>query len=172
MQKLLLRCKGPKDLDGKIDLLSKRKHLRIPRSIVSTATTLNTSPFICGFQDKVTSWMSSLINQQDGCLQWLPGRRRKVESNQEQLAQSVAHRAAMRTQNDQVQYLRALLAHRDAQFEHVCSERDTHFVQEEEEEVLAHMRLLSCEAKDWKSSGKRSGTSTMSRIRRSWSSRC
>ena len=29
-------------------------------------------------------------------------------------------------------------------------ERDNHFVQEEEE-VLAHMRLLSSEAKDWKS---------------------
>ena len=45
--------------------------------------------------------------------------------------------------------LRAQLAHRDAQLEQVRAERDNHFVQEEE--VLAHMRLLSSEAKDWKS---------------------
>ena len=50
---------------------------------------------------------------------------------------------------DQVSYLRAQLAHRDAQLEQVRAERDNHFVQEEE--VLAHMRLLSSEAKDWKS---------------------
>ena len=37
----------------------------------------------------------------------------------------------------------------DAQLEQVRAERDNHFVQEEE--VLAHMRLLSSEAKDWKS---------------------
>ena len=55
----------------------------------------------------------------------------------------------MPSQNIQVQCLRAQLAHRDAQLEHVRSERDTHFVQEEE--LLAHMRLLSSEGKDWKS---------------------
>ena len=49
----------------------------------------------------------------------------------------------------QVAYLRAQLALRDAQIEQVKAERDNHFVQEEE--VLAHMRLLSSEAKDWKS---------------------
>ena len=27
------------------------------------------SPFIRGFQDNMTSWMSSLINQEDVCLQ-------------------------------------------------------------------------------------------------------
>ena len=51
---------------------------------------------------------------------------------------------------DQVSCLRAQLAHRDAQLEQVRAERDNQFVQEEEE-VLAHMRLLSSEAKDWKS---------------------
>ena len=51
---------------------------------------------------------------------------------------------------DQVSYLRAQLAHRDAQLEQVRAERDNQFVQEEEE-VLTHMRLLSSEAKDWKS---------------------
>ena len=56
---------------------------------------------------------------------------------QEQLAQTVARSAAMPSQNnDQTQYLRAQLAHRDAQLEHVRSERDTHFAQEEE--LLAH----------------------------------
>ena len=55
----------------------------------------------------------------------------------------------MPSMTDQVAYLRAQLAHRDAQLEQVRSERDNHFVQEEE--VLAHMRLLSSEAKDWKS---------------------
>ena len=50
---------------------------------------------------------------------------------------------------DQVAYLRAQLAHRDAQLEQVRAERDNHFVQEEE--VLAHLLLLSSEAKDWKS---------------------
>ena len=50
---------------------------------------------------------------------------------------------------DQVQYLHAQLAHRDAQLEDLRSEQDAHFVQEEE--LLAHMRLLSSEAKDWKS---------------------
>ena len=55
----------------------------------------------------------------------------------------------MPSPNDQVSYLRAQLAHREAQQEQVPAERDNHFIQEEE--VLAHMRLLSSEAKDWKS---------------------
>ena len=43
----------------------------------------------------------------------------------------------------------AQLAHREAQIEQVRAERDNHFIQEEK--VLAHVRLLSSEAKDWKS---------------------
>ena len=50
---------------------------------------------------------------------------------------------------DQVAYLRAQLTHRDAQLEQVRADQDNHFVQEEK--VLTHMRLLSSEAKDWKS---------------------
>ena len=69
---------------------------------------------------------------------------------QEQLAQTVAQYAAMPLQHDQASYLRAQLGHREAQLEQVRAERDNHFIQEEEE-VLAHMRLLSSEAKDWKS---------------------
>ena len=71
---------------------------------------------------------------------------------QKQLAQNVAQRAMMPSTSDQVSYLRAQSAHREAQLEQVRAERDNHFVQEEEEEeVLAHMRLLSRETKDWKS---------------------
>ena len=70
-------------------------------------------------------------------------------AHQEHLAQQVAQRSMMPSMTDQVAYLRAQLAHRDAQLEQVRAERDNHFVQEEE--VLAHMRLLSSEAKDWKS---------------------
>ena len=55
----------------------------------------------------------------------------------------------MPSTSDQVSYLRARLAHREAQLEQVCAKRDNHFVKEEE--VLAHTHLLSSEAKDWKS---------------------
>ena len=65
------------------------------------------------------------------------------------MAHTVAQRAAMPSPSDQVSYLRAQLAHREAQLEQVRAERDNHFVQEEE--ILAHLRLLSSEAKDWKS---------------------
>ena len=71
-------------------------------------------------------------------------------AQQEQLAQNVAQRAMMPSTTDQVSYLRAQLAHRDAQLEQVRAERYNHFVQKEEE-ILAHMRLLSSEARDWKS---------------------
>ena len=37
----------------------------LPRSL---SPRISMSPFIRGFQDNMTSWMSSLINQQDGCL--------------------------------------------------------------------------------------------------------
>ena len=69
---------------------------------------------------------------------------------QEHLAQTIARCAAMPSQQNQVQYLRAQLAHREAQLAQVCAERDKTFIEEEEEEVLAHVRLGS-EAKDWKS---------------------
>ena len=94
--------------------------------------------------------MSSLINVQDGCLQMVAQRASMGRAHQEHLAQQVAQRSMMPSMTDQVAYLRAQLAHRDAQLEQVRAERDNHFVQEEK--VLAHMRLLSSEAKDWKSS--------------------
>ena len=98
----------------------------MPRSLVSPLQTLNMSPFIRDFQDNVTNWMSSLINQQDGCLRMVAQQATQGRLRQEQLAQTVAHSATMPSQKDQVRYLRAQLALRDAQLEHVCSERDTH----------------------------------------------
>ena len=106
-------------------------------------------PAIRGVQDHMSNWMSSLIQAQDGCLQMVAHRASMGRVQQEQLAQHVAQRSMMPSTTDQVSYLRAQLAHRDAQLEQVRAERDNHFVQEEE--VLAHMRLLSSEAKDWKS---------------------
>ena len=78
------------------------------------------SPFIRGFQDNMTIWMSTLINQQDGCLRMVAQQATQGRLRQEQPAQTIAHSAAMPSQtNDQVRYLRAQLAHRDAQPEHV-----------------------------------------------------
>ena len=106
----------------------------IPRNIVSNVQGFDVFPVIRGIQDHMSYWMSSLIQKKDGCLQMVAQRLRW---------------AAMPSPNDQVSYLRAQLADREAQLEQVRAERDNHFVQEEE--VLAHMQLLSSEAKDWKS---------------------
>ena len=108
-------------------------------------------PAIRGVQDHMSNWMSSLIQAQDGCLQTVAQSVTMGKVQQEQLAQTVAQRAALPSPSDQVSYLRAQLARREAQLEQVRAERDNHFVQEEEEEVLAHMGLLSSEAKDRKS---------------------
>ena len=84
--------------------------------------------------------MSSLIQAQDGCLQMVAHRASMGRIPQEQLAQHVAQRSMMPSTTDQVSYLRAQLAHRDAQLEQVRAERENHFVQEEEEEeILAHI---------------------------------
>ena len=121
----------------------------IPSSIVSNVHAFNMSPFIRGFQDNMSNWMNSLIQHQDGCLQMVAQRAHQSRQIHEQLAHTVAQRATMPSQHDQVSYLGAQLAHREAQLEQVRAERDNHFIQEEE--VLAHVRLLSSEAKDWKS---------------------
>ena len=107
-------------------------------------------PAIRGVQDHMSNWMNNLVQAQDGCLQTVAHRAFMGRIQQEQVAHNVAQRAMMPSTTDQVSYLRAQQAHRDAQLEQVCAERDNHFIQEEEE-VLAHMRLLSSEAKDWKS---------------------
>ena len=97
----------------------------------------------------MSTWMSSLINAQDGCLQAVAQRASMGRSQQEHLAHQVALRSTMPSNRDEVAWLRAQLALRDAQIEQVKAQRDGHFVQEEE--LLAHMRLLSSEAKDWQS---------------------
>ena len=42
----------------------------IPRSIVSSVQGFDVFPIICGFQDNMSNWMSSLI-QQMGAFKWL-----------------------------------------------------------------------------------------------------
>ena len=88
----------------------------VPKSL---SPTLNMSPFIRGFQENMTSWMSSLINQQDGCLRMVAQQATQGRLHQEQLAQTVAHSATMPSQNDQVQYFCAQFAHQTTQLEHV-----------------------------------------------------
>ena len=106
-------------------------------------------PTIRGVHEHMFTWMSSLINAQDGCLQAVAQRASMGRTHQEHLAQQVELRSTMPSTSNEVAWLRAQLALRDAQIEQVKAQRDGHFVQEEE--VLAHMRLLSSEAKDWRS---------------------
>ena len=65
----------------------------ILKSIIASGTPLNMSHFIHGFQDNTTSWMNSLINQQDGCMHMVAHRASFGRLRQEQLAQTVAMRA-------------------------------------------------------------------------------
>ena len=41
----------------------------IPRSLASNVQPFDMFPVIRGFQDNMSNWVSSLIQQQDGCLQ-------------------------------------------------------------------------------------------------------
>ena len=123
--------------------------LQAPMSMVPRIQGIDLMPTIRGVHEHMSTWMSSLINAQDGCLQAVAHRASMGRSQQEQLAHQVALRSTMPSTTNQVAYLRAQLALRDAQIEQVKAERDNHFVQEEK--VLTHMRLLSSEAKDWKS---------------------
>ena len=121
----------------------------IPGSKVPRLQGIDIVPAIRRVHDHMSTWMSSLIHAQDGCLQMVAPRVSMGKVHQEHLAQQVAQHSMMPSMNDQFAYLRAQLAHRGAQLEQVRAERDNHFVQENE--VLTHMRLLSSEAKDWKS---------------------
>ena len=123
--------------------------LQAPMSMVPRIQGIDFMPTIRGVHEHMSTWMSSLISAQDGCLQAVAHRASMGRSQQEHLAHQAALRSTMPSTTNQVAYLRAQLALRDAQIEQVKAERDNHFVQEEE--VLAHMRLLSSEAKDWKS---------------------
>ena len=81
----------------------------------------------------MSNWMSSLIQAQDGCLQMVAHRVSIGRVQQKQLAQQVAQGSMMPSTTDQVSYLRAQLAHRDARLEQVRAEQDNHFVQKKEE---------------------------------------
>ena len=135
--------------DKKTDLLNVPSTPSMPASITPRFQGLDIVPAIRGVHEHMSTWMSSLINVQDGCLQMVAQRASMGRAHQEHLAQQVAQCSMMPSMTDQVAYLRAQLAHREAQLEEVRAERDNHFVPQEE--VLAHMRLLSSEAKDWKS---------------------
>ena len=132
----------------------RREDQLIPRlqstmSIVPHVHCIDLMPTIRGVHEHMSTWMSSLINAQDGCLQAVAQRASMGRTHQEHLAQQVAMRSTMPSTSNEVAWLHAQLALRDAQIEQVKAQRDNHFVQEAE--VVAHMRLLSSEAKDWKS---------------------
>ena len=132
----------------------RREDQLVPRlqptmSMVPHIHGIDLMPTIRGVHEHMSTWMSSLINAQDGCLQAVAQRASMGRTHQEHLAQQVALRSTMPSTSNEVAWLRAQLALRDAQIEQVKAQRDSHFVQEEE--VLAHMRLLSSEAKDWRS---------------------
>ena len=76
-------------------------------------------PAIRGVHEHMSTWMSSIINAQDGCLQMVAQRASMGRTQQEHLAQQVAQRSMMSSIADQVSYLRAQLAHRNAQLEQV-----------------------------------------------------
>ena len=112
----------------KTDSSKSRGPSSTPRSIVSSVQGFDVFPAIRGVQGHMSNWMSSLIQAQDGCLQTVAQRATMGRVQQEQLAQNVAQCTMMPSTSDQVSYLRAQLAHREAQLEQVRAERDNHFV--------------------------------------------
>ena len=65
-------------------------------------------PAIRGVHEHMSTWMSSLINAQDGCLQMVAQRASMGRTQQEHLAQQVAQRSMMpsiKYHTDQVSYL-------------------------------------------------------------------
>ena len=108
------------------DQLAQRLHSQsIPTSMVPRIQGIDLMPTIRGVHEHMSTWMSSLINAQDGCLQMVAHRASMGRSQQEHLAQQVALRSTMPSTNNQVAYLRAQLALRDAQIEQVKAERET-----------------------------------------------
>ena len=123
----------------------RREDQLVPRlqpsmSMVPHVQGIDLMPAIRGVHEHMSTWMSSLINAQDGCLQAVAQRASMGRTHQEHLAQQVALRSTMPSTSNEVAWLRAQLTLRDAQIEQVKAQRDGHFVQEEE--LLAHMRLL------------------------------
>ena len=80
--------------------------------------TMSIAPHVHGIDlMPMSTWMSSLINAQDGCLQAVAQRTSMGRTQQEHLAQQVALRSTMPSTSNEVAWLRAQLALRDAQIE-------------------------------------------------------
>ena len=116
-----------------------------PRSMVPSVQGFDIFPAIRGVQDHMSSWMSSLIQAQDGCLQMVAHRVSIGRVQQEQLAQHVAQRSMMPSTTDQFSYFLAQLAHRDAQLEQVRAQSLRSRRRKRRRTILTHMRLLSSE---------------------------
>ena len=67
----------------------------IPGSIVPRVQGIDIVPAIRGVHEHMSTWMSSLINVQDGCLQMVAQRASMGRAHQEHLAQQVAQRSMM-----------------------------------------------------------------------------
>ena len=72
------------------------RSMNIPRSIAPSVHGFDMFPAICGVQDHTSTWMSSLTQAQDGCLQMVAHRASMGRVQQGQLAQHVAQRAMSR----------------------------------------------------------------------------
>ena len=106
------------------DQLAPRLHpTSISTSMVPRIQGIDLMPTIRGVHEHMSTWMSSLINAQDGCLQAVAHRASMGRSHQEHLAQQVAMRSTMPSTTNQVAYLRAQLALRDAQIEQVKAQK-------------------------------------------------
>ena len=99
----------------------------MPASITPRSQGIDLVPAIRGVHEHMSTWMSSLINAQDGCLQKVAQRASMSRAHQEHLAQQVAQRSMMPSMTDQIAYLSAQLAHRDAQLEQVRAEKGQSF---------------------------------------------
>ena len=84
--------------------------MSIPSSIQPRLQGIDIIPAIRGVQDHMSTWMSSLIHAQGGCLQMVAQRVSMGRAQQEQLAQQVAQRSTMPSMSNQFSYLRAQLA--------------------------------------------------------------
>ena len=102
----------------------------IPRSIVSNATAFDMSPFVRGFQDNMSNWVSNLIYQQDGCLQMVARLSTQGRIRQEQLAQTFAHSAQCSDTITTPSSTIPTCTTRSSKtlLEHVRSKRDTYLV--------------------------------------------
>ena len=77
----------------------------IPSPIVPRLQKIDIVPANRGVHDHMSTWMSSLIQAQDGCLQMVAQRASMGRAHQEHLAQQVAQRSMMPSMTDQVAYV-------------------------------------------------------------------